>query len=431
MTLTLSGLASGLDTESIVTQLMSVESAPRTRLVQQDTKAAARQAQLKDVQAKLTALRDAATALSSVTTWNSPQALASSDTARIGVRALGSTAPGARLIEVSRLAASAQHAYDYTASPSASTIDIGAFSLAVDADSTVETVASAINARNDSPVSALVAGGKLVLTSKTSGAAGDVTLTSPLAAENLTYARAGADAQYTLDGVAKTSTSNVITDAVLGAELTLKSTTTAPVGVTVGDPGIDPAAVRTKVQAFVTAYNSAVDLMRAKVAEKTVKGATTQSDQLKGLFNGDSLFSGMLTSMRSQVRGLQDAGISTGGAAGGTSFSADGVAGHLVIDDTKLTAALAADPAALRTRLGDLTTRMTDVIGTSSGSPIANRLTSEDSVRKRLADSMARIDVRLADKEKHLRAQFTAMESSLASAQAAQARLSAQLGALG
>ena len=430
--LSLSGLASGLDTESIITQLMSVERQPRTRMALQDTQAQARQTQLRDLATKLNAVRDAATALGSVASWAPTQSLTSSDAARIGVRALGTAAPGTHVIEVSSLAVSAQHAFDYTASASAQSIAIGAFTLAVDPDSDAATVAQAINARDDAPVSAVVAGGKLVLTSRTSGAAGDFTVgATPLLAEDSAYARAGADAAYTIDGTPKTSTSNVITGAVLGVELTLKSTTAGPVSIAAADPAVDGDAIKKKVQAFVTAYNSTVDLIRAKVAEKPVKDATSSADATKGLFYGDTMLNGLLTSLRSSIGDLSDIGISTGAASGSARFSADAVAGHLTVDDTKLTAALATDPKALQTRLQDFGTRLRTAVTPASGSPIDNRLSSEDATRKRLADGMARADVRLADKEKRLRAQFTAMESALAAAQAAQSQLTSQLSALG
>jgi flagellar hook-associated protein 2 len=428
--LSLSGLASGLDTETIIAQLMSVEQAPRTRLQQQDTQAQSRQTQLRDLATKLNAVRDAATALGSVGTWAPTQSLTSSDAARVGVRALGSAAPGTHLIEVSALAVSAQHAFDYTKSAAPQSITIGAFTLAVDPDSDAATVAQAINARDDAPVSAVVAGGKLVLTSRTSGAGGDFSVAAtPLLAENVAYARAGADAAYTLDGAPKTSTTNVITSAVLGVELTLKSTTTGPVSVAAGDPGIDKDAIKAKVTAFVTAYNSTVDVIRAKLAEKPVVNASSDADRNKGQFYGDSMLSGLLTSLRSSFGDLSDIGISTGAASGTAKFSADSVAGHISVDDTKLSAALATDPKALQTRLADFGARLKAAVTPASGSPIDNRLTTEEATRKRLADGMARMDVRLADKEKHLRAQFTAMESALAAAQAAQAQLSAQLGA--
>src|SRR4051794_23208689 len=380
--LSLNGLASGLDTESIISQLMSVEQAPKTRMQQQDTQAQARQTQLRDLATRLNAVRDAATALGSVTTWAPTQSLTTSDATRVGVRALGSAAPGTHLIEVSALAVSAQHAYDFTKSALPQSITIGAFTLAVDPGSDAAAVAQAVNARQDSPVSAVVAGGKLVLTSRTSGAGDFSVAATPLLAEDATHARAGANAAYTIDGVSKTPTSNVITDAVLGVELTLKSTTTGPVSVGAGDPAVDKDAVKAKVTAFVTSYNSTIDLIRAKLAEKPVPNATTDADRNKGQFYGDSMLSGLLTSLRSSLGDLSDIGISTGAASGTAKFSADSVAGHLTVDDTKLSAALATDPKALQTRLADFGVRLKAAVSPASGSPIDNRLTAEDSTRK-------------------------------------------------
>src|SRR5919107_1499943 len=99
----LSGIASGLDTDTIVTQLMSVERQPRTRMALADTRAQSRQTTLRDLATKLGAVRDAAAALSSATTWGDTQKLTSSDSARVGVSVTGTAAPGAHRIEVSQL----------------------------------------------------------------------------------------------------------------------------------------------------------------------------------------------------------------------------------------------------------------------------------------------------------------------------------------
>jgi len=427
--LALSGLASGMDTDAIITQLMGIERLPRTRLALADTQAEARQSVLKELSVKLGAVRDAATALRSTTTWLDVQQTSSSDSARIGVRALGSAAPGTRLIEVNQLAVTSQHAFAYTQSASAQSIEIGAFTLAIDPNSNAATVSSAINARADAPVTAVVAAGKLVLTSKTGGMGGDFAVgATPLLSEETTFARAGVDALYTIDGIARPpSASNVITDAILGVELTLKSKTTAPVTVGVTDPGPDTEAVKAKVQAFVTAYNSTVDFIRGKLGEKRVAAPTTNTDAVRGLFSGDSLLSGALSSMRAGIGDLSDLGISTGAASGTGTFSADSVAGRLTVDTTKLTAALAGNPAALRTRVEGLGERIYAVVTPIAGSRVDERLSSVETTRKRLGDAMAATDVRLANREKRLRAQFTAMESALAASQAAQAQLAAQL----
>ncbi len=425
--LSLNGLASGIDTDSIISQLMGVERIPRNRLQVADVKAEARQKGLKDITSKLNAVRDAANALKSTTTWTNVQKLTTSDAARVAVRLDGSAAPGQRVLEVSALAVTAQHAYDYASSADPQTITIGSFSLAVDPDSNAATVAQALNDRQDSPVSAIVAGGKLVLTSRNGGAGGDFTVDpTPVMAEDATYARAGSDAAYTIDGAARTSSSNVITDAILGVEVTLKATTSSPVTIGVTDPGPDTEAIKAKVTKFVEAYNTAVDFVRGKVSEQRVKDPTTSTDAVKGLFNGDSLLSGALASMRSQIGDLSAYGISTG-AVSTTGFSADAVAGKLKVDDAKLSAALSSDPSGLRTALDGVGQRMSDTVTPITGSRVKERLDGVAGERKRIADTIARTDVRLAEREKRLRAQFTAMESALAAGQAAQAQLSSQI----
>ena len=54
----LSGLASGLDTGSIVTQLMSIEKLPRTRITNDQALVAARRTNLTTIQSKLQTLKD-------------------------------------------------------------------------------------------------------------------------------------------------------------------------------------------------------------------------------------------------------------------------------------------------------------------------------------------------------------------------------------
>lgn len=431
MAISLSGLSSGLDTESIVTQLMSVERQPRTRMSLADTQAQARQTTLRDLATKLGAVRDAATALRSVTTWANTQKLTSSDPARVAVSAGGTAAPGSHRIEVGRLAVAAQHAFEFTTSASPQTITIGDYDLAVEADATAATVAAKLNADKDAPVSAVVAGGLLVLTSRTTGQAGDFTVdpASPLA-EQPAYARAGLDAQYKLDGVdMPDSPSNVIKSAILGVELTLKATTapSTPVTVDIPVPGVDPEAVKSKVKAFVTAYNGAIDFIRGELSEKPVKDPTTTSQATQGLFFGDGMLSRTLSSMRKEIGDLSAFGISTGAPTGGGTPSADAIAGRLTVDETKLAAAVAGDTDALRTKLQDLGERVTTVLAPIAGKAIDERVNSVNDTRKRLATQMSAIDVRLAAKEKRLRAQFSAMESALASSQAAQAQLTAQL----
>ena len=76
---------------------------------------------------------------------------------------------------------------------------------------------------------------------------------------------------YSVDGVNRpASASNVITDAILGVEMTLKGTTTTPISITVSDPAPDTDSVKAKLTAFITAYNCAVDHIRGKIGEKRI-----------------------------------------------------------------------------------------------------------------------------------------------------------------
>jgi flagellar hook-associated protein 2 len=186
--------------------------------------------------------------------------------------------------------------------------------------------------------------------------------------------------------------------------------------------------VKAKVKSFVNAYNGAVDFIRGELTEKPVKDPTTNSDAGKGLFFGDSMLTGVLSSMRSQIGDLSNFGISTGASTGSATVSADAIAGRLTVNDTKLTAALTGNQANLRTAFTDVGQRVSTVLASSAaGARVDARLSSVDATRKRIATDMAATDVRLAAKEKRLRAQFAAMESALAASQAAQSQLTAQL----
>src|SRR3712207_3760591 len=100
----LGGLSSGLDTESIVSQLMAIERQPRSRLERRQAAVQARQDALRDISTKLKTLKSAAQALASAGSWAPTQSVTSSDAARVGARATGSITPGTYNVEVTQLA---------------------------------------------------------------------------------------------------------------------------------------------------------------------------------------------------------------------------------------------------------------------------------------------------------------------------------------
>src|SRR6266508_886463 len=237
------GLASGMDTESIITQLMSLEQAPRTRQARQQVTVQARQDALRQIDTKLTSLKLAAGDLRSAAIWAPTQSIASGNENVLTARQLAGAAPGGYTVEVTSLASADSRTYawngggsltiDYTAGagPLSKTFDLTGMSL----DDAVSTINSD-----------------------------------------------GADASYKVAGDATTYSShtNVASDGLPGVELTFKALGTST--VTVSAPAAKPEDVAAKLKAFVTAYNDAVDFVRGKLNEKRVVNPQSDADAQQG-----------------------------------------------------------------------------------------------------------------------------------------------------
>src|SRR5438270_4791568 len=103
-TINFGGLASGLDTNSIISKLMSVESQPLTRLQQQQAVEQARQATLRDVKTRLVNLQTAAAGLRDIGTWADVQTVDSTDATKISATRTSGAAPGGYQLMVTQLA---------------------------------------------------------------------------------------------------------------------------------------------------------------------------------------------------------------------------------------------------------------------------------------------------------------------------------------
>ena len=232
--------------------------------------------------------------------------------------------------------------------------------------------------------------------------------------------------------------------AVAGLELTLKATGTS--AVTVSAPGPDPEAVKFKVKAFVSQYNSTIDFIRGKLEEQPVKGATTRTDAAKGVLYGDSQLEGVLNQLRNlvsdavpgrtgDIKSLRDLGVSTGKATGGAS-SADSLDGKLVLDEAVLTSALESDRLDVKSFLTDPTTgisgRLTALLEPLAkvGGLVDQRATQAGKQAGDVESQMTAMTARLELKQERLKAQFAAMEAAMMESQATSSWLSAQLAGL-
>ena len=98
------GLASGLDTNTIVSQLMSIERQPQVRLAQRQTVEAARQQALRDVNTRVLNLQTAIAGLRDVGTWGDQQSVDSSDPTHVTATRTGGAAAGGYQIGITQLA---------------------------------------------------------------------------------------------------------------------------------------------------------------------------------------------------------------------------------------------------------------------------------------------------------------------------------------
>ena len=447
----LSGLASGVDTSSVIEQLMALERRPLVTKERQERLAEARQSTLRDIATRLRNLKGTATDLRSAGLWAPTQAVETSDAGKVTGRSVAGAGAGSYEVNVTQLARAEQRTFSYGAGAADSTLTVNGRDYAVAAGATTQSVVDLINNDSASTVFASKVGEQIVLTSKETGASSTITATSTAPgaewSEDVAKQRLGRDARYTVDGVAKTSAKNVVTDGIVGVELTLK--VAGAVTVSVGGPTVDKDAVKAKVRAFVEQYNSTVDFVRSKLMEQKVKDPETDAQRQQGMLKGDPLLSSIVGGLRStmseaiagnpqELDQLVELGISTGAATSSGTVSTDSLAGKLVVDESKLDKALNSDLASVKRLLaGDgaaagLGQRIEDLIKprTDTGGAIDERIKTLDGEVARIRTAMGEIDRRLANKETRLRAQFAAMERALAGSQSQQAFLSSQLSAL-
>ncbi len=466
----LSGLASGLDTESSVSQLMQLETMKVTAVQKRQIGVQQHKDDLNAVKTKLDAFKTAASALSAAATWKATQTASSSDPTRIDATLLGGAGIGGHSIQVEKLASSAQHGFTFTPNAAAGSLtlfygtdplatDNSKVSIEIPANATAAEVATAINANEGSPVyAAVVKDGlleRLVLSARKTGENSDFTVdSSALAGGQLVdvpaYTRTGAvlNASYRLDDelVSRSSESNIVENAIPGVRLTLKGITASPASITTTSAAIDQEGVIKKVQALVDAYNTVVTSVRAELTEKSVPTANTTSDLQKGKLFGDSGLTSMLSQLKEQMRqtvtglgltSLADLGIDLPKASGGTPTE-DAKAGKFSLDVDKLKTALNADFTKVRDLFAGkgatkgISTLISDFVGTQTSTTgvISGRMKSDDTVLKDFTSQIAKLNERMLMTEKRLKAQFAKMETALNQSQTQQAWLTSQISSL-
>ncbi len=184
----------------------------------------------------------------------------------------------------------------------------GSASITIDSsNNTLEGIRDAINAASAGVTATIVNDGsgtpyRLALTSSSTGVSNSIKITTsggdgaigdllgydPAGTQNLTQTLAAQNAQLTVNGIAITSASNSVSEAIQGVTLTLKNTTATAANLTIAR---DTAAINTAASGFVEAYNALSSQIKSSSAYGTggvLAGDSTlrfMQDQMRGIFN--------------------------------------------------------------------------------------------------------------------------------------------------
>jgi len=315
MPVTLSGLASGIDTASIVNQLISADSGTLNALQDKSSNTQAANSTVSSIGTQLSTLATAAQALSDATSNGSFTATSSGT--MVGVTSSPAAQPGTYSVEVKDLAA-AQRTYSQSfASDTAALNQTGSFTIAVGtgAPATINVLAtdslqSIVSKINDSglQVSASVfndgttsrlqirginTGKANALTFVENGTTLDLNGTGALPTSGKTVQPAQ-DASLIVDGFPVTRPTNQITGAINGLTLNVTDKTTSPITVNVAS---DPTTLTTNLNAVVTAYNNVINAIHKATGYGDQKASNT-------LLSGDSTLRTVASKLSTSMQGM-------------------------------------------------------------------------------------------------------------------------------
>lgn len=430
------GLGSGLDVKSIVSQLVALEKQPITALQAKDASIQTKIASFAQVKSLVATFSDAASKLSLDSGWSSLNVTSSAGTA-VNATVSGVASPGNYSFNVSQLS-QAQTSASSTV-PSGTVLGTGSITLQVGSgaartidivsgdDTSLAGVASKINDAGAGVSASVVtdaSGQRLVLRSTTTGAANGFTVstasdsgsTGGLAALSFSVKQAAQDTKAQINGVDITSSTRDFTTVVPGLTFTAAQVTTTPVDIAVT---ADTATTKKNIQAFVDSFNAINDLLSTSVkydADNKTAGNLQGDSTAVGLQNTLRAMVGTVTTTNGAFSRLSDIGISV--LRGG----------NLSVDSTKLDKALATSSSAadvkklfasqaggdadkgIAVKFKALTTAMLSFDGTFNTK--ADSLALED--KRNLADQ-DKITARAAALEARLNAQYSALDTKMAS----------------
>jgi flagellar hook-associated protein 2 len=472
------GIGSGLDINSIITQLMAVERQPLNQLDARQKKFENQLSAYGQVKSALSTFQSSVNTLSSLDKFRVYTAKSTDDTV-LTASSSSSAAPASYQIEVTQLAqqhklsASAVSAttdvigtgtltiefgtHDATGGTFTANADKTPLTLTIDGtNNTLSGMRDAINKANAGVSASIIydgSGYRLVVSSNDSGAAnslkistadddGNNTDTSGLsflaydplgtagAGKNMSQLSEARNALLSVDGIAITHASNTITNVIEGVTLNLnKLNAGTPATLTVAR---DMEAVSTAVQDFVKAYNDIDKVL------KDISAYNKDSKSGAAALQGDSAIRSIRNRLHGIMTGTLDDNTYTVLSHVGVTFQLNG---SLSVDTGKLEDALNNNFEAVgnlfaresstpsETGLGFRLDDYLDDLLSRDGS-IATRTDGINKSIRTIELTGERLLSRMDQIEARYRAQFTALDALMSSLNSTSAYLTQQLASL-
>jgi flagellar hook-associated protein 2 len=443
--ISVTGLASGLNTTSIIKALLEAEQQPINRITNQEEKLSGQQSQIQSVKSSLLSLGFAAEEFGLPSLFEGVQSVSSSEAARVSATITGGAGVGGYQIEVTQLANSAQRTFAFASPGAEDTVTIDGREYTLKAGATAKELASKINADSKGTVYAAVQGKEetIVLSSRTTGASegGFIAVTDPGAAltEKAGTAKEGKNAEYKIDGVAGSSTSNTVTEAIAGVSLTFSALTTAgAVTIAVQPPAPNLKAIEAKIETFVSAYNKTVEEVQKQLTTKPVEHPANGSELSVGALFGDNELTEILTQMRQAmyetIKGTTagmasplDLGISTGAGSGGSS-SQSSLSGLLTLNTSTLAKAIAERPSEAGQMMQQWSLSFSQVVHNASGAggSLETRISGEETQLREMKLRVSTMSQMLLVRQKALEQTYAQLESIISRNSAQSAWLTSQ-----
>ena len=388
MGISINGVSSGLDVDSIVSALVSAESGQKTQLSKQKTAIDDKISAFGKLKSSLSTFQTAIGGLSTLSKFNVQKATVS-DTTVFTATANGKASVTDYAVKVNQLAknhkisSSGTSSVDTAIGTGTLTIQLGTYAPAVvgppasgntftnnpdktavnitidSSNNTLSGIRDAINSANAGVTASIINDGstnRLVVTSKETGEVNSIKITAtdddgnntdtsglsqfaydPTAAagagKNMDQRQAAQNALLNVDGIDISKSSNSISDAIQGVTLNLLKTSADTVNMSISS---DTDTIKSNIQKFVDAYNA----LNTTITDLTKYNEATKTGSI---LLGDST----TRSIANQIKSTVIKNVSAGGTLNtlsqiGVAFQRDGT---LALDSTKLEKAIQSNPS--------------------------------------------------------------------------------------